>query len=167
MRKLMFAAAALMFASCAATDNAPLEQTTWKLTELSGEADAAYAAGDSFTFTLDEGRISGKGSVNRFFGDYELVEDVNGLMIGEMGATKMMGPDIDLEDEFLRMFYEVNAYKLEGNVLTLLNGDTEVAKFEVWTGEESEEPAPAGFGVPVITLEEAEQMQPAQPETEE
>ncbi|MCH5330526.1 MAG: META domain-containing protein [Alistipes sp.] len=158
MKKFFIAAAAMLFAACDATptENLPLENTVWKLVELNGENNEAFAEGDSFTFTLDAGTITGKGSVNRFFGGYEYSE-AEGLEVGDLGMTRMMGPNVDLEDAFVQIFDKVNGCEVEGDVLTLTDGDEVLAVFKAWTPDpEAEQAQPVG-GLKVISLEEVQQ----------
>jgi len=64
MKQILGAAAAmLMLAACGSPKtNLPLEGTQWKLTEMDGKADPAFAAGeDTFNFTLDPSRMMGYG----------------------------------------------------------------------------------------------------------
>ena len=157
MKKLFVAAAALLFGACATApeaENLPLENTQWKLVELYGEGHEAFESGDTFTFTLDAGTITGKGSVNRFFGGYEYSE-AEGLEIGDLGMTRMMGPNIDLEDAYVQMFDKVEGCEIEGDVLILTGGGEELARFKAWTPEDgAEEELPAG-GLRVMSVEEA------------
>ena len=167
MKKLLIAATAFLFGACATpVENLPLENTRWKLVELYGDENPAFAEGDTFTFTLDAGSITGKGSVNRFFGGYEYSE-TEGLEIGDLGMTRMMGPNVDLEDAFVRMFDDVDGCAIEGDVLTLTDDGTAIAVFKAWTPDaEAEEVAPAG-GLRVISVDEALKLQPKAEEPEE
>ena len=75
MKQILGAAATmLMLAACGSPKtNLPLEGTQWKLTEMDGKADPAFAAGeDTFNFTLDPSRmmVYGVGACNRLFGPY-------------------------------------------------------------------------------------------------
>ena len=93
MKQILGAAAAmLMLAACGSPKtNLPLEGTQWKLTEMDGKADPAFAAGeDTFNFTLDPSRmmVYGVGACNRLFGPYEL-EEGNGLDIERLASTMM------------------------------------------------------------------------------
>ena len=160
MKKIFIAAAAFLFASCATVQNLPLENTQWKLVELYGENNPAFEGGDSFTFTLDAGSITGKGSVNRFFGGYEY-SDAAGLEIGDLGMTRMMGPNVDLEDSFVQMFDKVDGCKGKGDGLTLTGDGETLATFKAWTpdADEQSEVQPV-LGTPIMTVEEALQHQP-------
>ena len=164
MKKMLIAAAAFMLASCASVENKPLENTKWKLFELAGEPNSAFSEGDSFTFSLDGKSITGKGSVNRFFGGYEL--DGKTLEIGEMGMTRMMGPNVDLEDAYVRMFDVVDGYEIAGDELTLTSNGKPVALFKEYIAEEGAESEPQVFGTPIITVEEAEALREQSSEEE-
>lgn len=169
MKKMILAVAALfMLASCEPKENAPLETTNWKLVELYGDANPVFEAGDSFTFTLDGESITGIGSVNRFFGGYTLTED--GLKVGDnMGMTRMMGENIDLEDAYVQMFADVDGYAIDGDELSLTSAGVVVARFKVCpeVAPESAQPEAQTFGTPVISVDEARQMQAEQAEASE
>lgn len=101
MKQILGAAAAmLMLAACGSPKtNLPLEGTQWKLTEMDGKADPAFAAGeDTFNFTLDPSRmmVYGVGACNRLFGPYEL-EERNGFDIERLASTMMACPNMDCE----------------------------------------------------------------------
>lgn len=167
MKKILIAAAAFLFASCATVQNLPLENTQWKLVTLYGESNPAFESGDSFTFTLDAGSITGKGSVNRFFGGYEY-SDTEGLEIGDLGMTRMMGPNVDLEDSFVQMFDKVDGCSVKGDVLTLTGEGEALATFKAWTPDpEAHGEVKPVLGTPIMTVEEALQHQPAEEGSEE
>lgn len=164
MKKLILAVAAMfMLASCDPKENAPLENTNWKLVELYGDANPVFEAGDSFTFMLDGESITGKGSVNRFFGGYTLTDD--GLKVGDMGMTRMMGENIDLENAYVQMFADVDGYAIDGDELSLTSAGVVVARFKVCP--EIAQPEAQTLGTPVISLDEALQMQAEKAEAAE
>ena len=167
MKKLFIAAVALILASCAQPKVAdlPFENTCWKLVELNGDENPAFAAGDSFTFKLDGEAITGKGSVNRFFGGYELSDE--GFKVGDMGMTRMMGPNIELEDAYVQMLHNVDGYEVNGEALLLLSEGAPVARFEAFEPSEEDAAAASADGTPVLSVEEALQMQAAKAETSE
>ena len=118
MKQILGAAAAmLMLAACGSPKtNLPLEGTQWKLTEMDGKADPAFAAGeDTFNFTLDPSRmmVYGVGACNRLFGPYEL-EEGNGLDIERLASTMMACPNMDLESRFAKLLEEADKYEIDG-----------------------------------------------------
>ena len=150
MKKVLFAVAALFaMAACSGVENLPMENTKWNLTELQGATNEAFADADTFWFALDGEGIIGVGACNRFFGGYMLNEE-EGFRVGGMGMTRMACPNMDLEDQFVRVFEEMDGYEISGNVLTLKKGEEVVAKFagEAVTPElemPQVEEAPAGM----------------------
>ncbi len=125
----MIAAATVV--ACSTEQPTTLENTEWKLVELRGENSPAFAAEpDTFFFTLsEENGLTGVGACNRFFGNYR-IGGLDTLMLSPMGMTQMACPNIELEDEFVKMLYEVNTYSIEGNRLVLFNEGEKVAEME-------------------------------------
>ncbi len=131
--KKIFAAALLLGAMTAcggAKESRELEGTTWKLVSMKGiPASAIESEEDAFTLTFDptEHLLAGRTNCNRFFGSYRLDEER--LTLGEMGMTRMACPDMEYEDVFVRMFDRVDAYRIDGERLTLLDGSETLAEF--------------------------------------
>lgn len=119
-----------MFAACCNGEKSlPMENTKWNLTELQGATNEAFNNADTFWFALDGEGIIGVGACNNFFGGYQL--DANGgFEVGAMGMTRMACPDMELEDEFVRLLDEADGYEIQGDILTLKRGDEPVAKFK-------------------------------------
>lgn len=117
--------------ACSTEQPATLENTEWKLVELRGESNPAFAAEpDTFFFTLsEENGLNGVGACNNFFGNYR-IGDVDTLVLSPMGMTRMACHNMEFEDEFVKMLYEVNTYSIEGNRLTLYNEGEKVAEME-------------------------------------
>ena len=75
---------------------ASLLRRDWQITEIAGKP---VAPGSSPTVTFgDDGKLSGMGSCNRFFGDYSLSGE--GLTAGPLGSTKMACEDVLTKQEF-------------------------------------------------------------------
>lgn len=82
-------------------------------------------------FNPEAKSVNGCAGCNRFFGSYEEPQ-AGQLVLSEMGATKMACPDneMDIEDMFLSNLGKVNAYRIEGDKLELLQNDKVVMTFE-------------------------------------
>lgn len=108
-----------------------IENTEWKLVELYGNTNEQFAAEpDTFFFMLStENGLNGVGACNRFFGNYRL-GGLDTLELEPMGMTQMACPNMELEDEFVKMLHEVNTYSIEGNRLVLFNEGVKVAEME-------------------------------------
>lgn len=118
-------------AACSTKQPATLENTEWKLVELRGESNPEFAAEpDTFFFSLsEENGLTGVGACNSFFGNYRIGKQ-DTLVLSPMGMTQMACHNMELEDEFVKMLYEVNTYSLEGSRLTLFNEGVKVAEME-------------------------------------
>ena len=150
MKQILGAAAAmLMLAACGSPKtNLPLEGTQWKLTEIDGKADPAFAAGeDTFNFTLDPSRmmVYGVGACNRLFGPYEL-EEGNGLDIERLASTMMACPNMDLESRFAKLLEEADKYEIDGDVLTLFDDGKKALVFKGTKAEPLPAVEPAAVG---------------------
>lgn len=113
-----------------------LENTEWKLIELNGAANEVFAADpDTFFLTLSsENGLTGVGACNNFFGSYTIGEQ-GALTLEPMGMTRMACHNMELEDEFVKALYEVDAYSIEGEQLSLYNDGTKVAVFNAVAAE--------------------------------
>lgn len=171
MKQILGAAAAmLMLAACGSPKtNLPLEGTQWKLTEMDGKADPAFAAGeDTFNFTLDPSRmmVYGVGACNRLFGPYEL-EEGNGLDIERLASTMMACPNMDLENRFAKLLEEADKYEIDGDVLTLFDDGKKALVFKGTKAEPLPAAEPAAVGEApatdsVKTVVPAEKLTPAE-----
>ena len=118
MKQILGAAAAmLMLAACGSPKtNLPLEGTQWKLTEMDGKADPAFAAGeDTFNFTLDPSR----------------------MMVYGVG---------DLESRFAKLLEEADKYEIDGDVLTLFDDGKKALVFKGTKAEPLPAAEPAAVG---------------------
>ena len=139
MKQILGAAAAmLMLAACGSPKtNLPLEGTQWKLTEMDGKADPAFAAGeDTFNFTLDPSRmmVYGVGACNR------------GLDIERLASTMMACPNMDLESRFAKLLEEADKYEIDGDVLTLFDDGKKALVFKGTKAEPLPAAEPAAVG---------------------
>jgi len=81
----------------ATADFSQVEGIEWSLVELrrgteiiriDREAFAALDIGEAYSLTFEDGRVSGMGAINRFFGPFTLGEGSD-LSIGHMASTMM------------------------------------------------------------------------------
>lgn len=110
---------------------------TWQLVKLMGQD--VEPSGDSFTLTLTEdGKLHGKGSCNRLFGDYESTPDGK-ISVGQLGSTRMMCPDTERENRFFMVVGDAQAYEIDGDTLMLLWDGEVQAVFTLQAPAEKEE----------------------------
>ena len=108
---------------------ADAEGKEWILTELrrAGETVRADGMGDVFTITFQaaEGRLSGMGAPNRYFGPYTAGSN-RALSIGNLASTQMMAfrePDGLKESEYFNYLSNVTRWDLDGPYLELYSTD--------------------------------------------
>lgn len=139
-RRFLLLLAALVLAGLATSCSAPMRDdrpvitwsltgTVWKLVELNGNPVGANKL-PSLTLDAATGKVSGMAGVNRFNGTFTQKEAA--LSFSPLIATRMAGPenDMKLESEFLAALGRVTAWKADGLILSLLAGETEVARFQ-------------------------------------
>lgn len=131
MKRIIFAMIAMATMAACSQQPVAIENTEWKLVELYGNTNEQFAAEpDTFFFMLStENGLNGVGACNRFFGNYRL-GGLDTLELEPMGMTQMACPNMELEDEFVKMLHEVNTYSIEGNRLVLFNEGVKVAEME-------------------------------------
>lgn len=78
-----------------------------KSPELIGDDERPY-----IIINVDENNFAGKGTCNQLFGAIEF-DDNNSITITRIGCTKMMCPNIDLEDKFVQALEKVESYQLK------------------------------------------------------
>ena len=114
---------------------AALEGVEWVLVSLEGFETLAGLEGRSpdISFDANEQRASGFSGCNRFTGGYEREgssEQGAALRFLPMAGTLMACPEgAELERAFLQMLSSVDAFRLAGEELVLLNGYQPVARF--------------------------------------
>lgn len=106
---------------------------TWELVEINGEkvSNTGNMKQAYIMFTRDDTRLSGNASCNTITGSYELKKG-NKIEIGNVAATKMACPDMNVEQELLKVLDIVDNYSVGANSLSLHSGRlTSLAKFKV------------------------------------
>jgi heat shock protein HslJ len=96
------------------------DNTRWNLVELDG---AHVPSGADIHITFDtEGRASGRSGVNSFFSQAEPGDD-NALTFGPVGATKMAGPEEDMNREhaFFQALDATRRFKMSPDYLQLFD----------------------------------------------
>jgi len=94
-----------------------LESQNWEVTQINDSKDLSKTP--TLSFNVAEKTIHGNAGCNNYFGDYTVTE--TNVAFNKMGATKMMCPDISVEDQFLETLEKVTMYKFEGDKLVLLS----------------------------------------------
>lgn len=122
------AAAGLVVACCPCRKSKsamPLTGTEWKLTQMHGK----NIESDNYRVLFGaDGSLSGVGDCNRFTGSYTM--NVGVLKVGDnLASTRMMCPNQQQENDFLKMLTEADAYYIDGTQLMLLRNGEVIAMF--------------------------------------
>ena len=105
-----------------------LENTEWRLVDISGRAATAPPGRTPTLQLLAEGRKAvGNGGCNRFGGSYTL--EGSGLRFGPLASTKMFCDSVmEQEQAFLDALMATTGYRIEGNELLLLSPNGPLAR---------------------------------------
>ncbi|MDO4310931.1 MAG: META domain-containing protein [Prevotella sp.] len=130
MKKIMvFVCAVAALASCGTGQKAvSLSDLNgeWNVVKING-TDVTASDGQDAPFIgidADKKRVYGSTSCNRLTGAFD-ADPVKGTIdLGKMGSTRMMCPDMAIEDKLLGAFGEVKSFSLKkGSTLMLNNAD--------------------------------------------
>lgn len=101
----------------------------WTLTEVDGRPVApAGTEQDAHLLFFTPNRVSGSTGCNRLTGTFEL-SGQNRIRFSPLGTTRMMCPDADAENRFVKAMGTVDMYSVTDSALLLSNGKTVVARF--------------------------------------
>lgn len=112
---------------------ANLKDTYWKLIEIDGEK-VQLVEGQKrevrITLASQDARVFGFSGCNQLMGGYEQEGDT--LRFSKLAGTMMMcaPPLMTLERQVLKAIGETSRYRIDGEQLTLFDGDRVVARFE-------------------------------------
>jgi heat shock protein HslJ len=109
-----------------------LEGQTWLLLEVKGTK-VEVPSGERrpfVTFNKAEAQAIGYSGCNNFFGSYELKGET--LALGPLGMTRRFcaGAAGNVELAFLQVLGETRGWRIENNMLLLLEGSTVLARLE-------------------------------------
>lgn len=110
-------------ASCGSGKNAATQTSLageWNIIEVEGQT-VVPAPGEEFPFIgfkTEEGQVYGYSGCNRMMGAFSADAQTGTIDLGPMASTRMMCPDMTLEDNILKALGKVKKYKAEeGQIL--------------------------------------------------
>lgn len=122
---ILAAVVAAIFACCPCRkgkNNATLSEGKWHLVRMMNHDLKITAEQFVFTFAAD-GTFAGTGACNQISAKYTTGEK-GVLTFSNLAATKMMCPDIELENSFNQILEGTTHYEIDGQMLMLFsNGD--------------------------------------------
>lgn len=98
--------------------------------EIGGVSFTPFQSEPAPNLTLNEdGKASGSGGVNRFFGNYEVDSEKGSIKIGALGSTRKGGPPAAMkqENEYFQRLQAASGFSISGNVLRLTNTEAKNA----------------------------------------
>lgn len=122
------AVSALIFAGCCTcrqSKNKPkaLVGTQWEMIQVGGQP---FENNGLYNFSLsEEGSVSGVGDCNRIMGNYtkkEINKTHGEINMGPLAATRMMCPNQDMENKFMKALTSADNYKIDASMLFLYQG---------------------------------------------
>ncbi len=110
-------------------DAQPLLGTHWSMVQYEG---ASFDSSDGYSLKFhEEGKLSGRGDCNRLMGSY--AENGGKLTISKVAGTRMMCPDQAMESKFITMLTTIDAFNIDGKLMSLFSNGEQVAIFEAGT----------------------------------
>jgi heat shock protein HslJ len=103
---------------------------TWRLKAIQGASANARFTGKipTLSFNADESRVSGNAGCNSYNGAFTL--DGNSLSITKLRTTRMACADMESEKTFTGLLSGTSTVELDGNTLTLKDGNLVQLSFE-------------------------------------
>lgn len=109
-----------------------LKETYWQLVSLDGKSiqlDEHFNRVPHLILKDSGSRAIGHAGCNQFFGTYQ-TDGTSKIKFSKTGSTMMACPNLELENQFTSALSKTNAFKLNGEELKLLNGDSVLATFK-------------------------------------
>ena len=130
MKKTLFSAFVACMAFCSCTNENGTGNTAepdmigkWAIIEANGlSTDSAETK--PFIEFCDSGMVNGHASVNTFFGQYTINGD--SIFFNQMGATTMMGHDMEVETAILTAIAQCATLELQDSLLCAKDHDGNV-----------------------------------------
>lgn len=115
----------LLIGCTSAEEFIALDNHEWKVTSIMGNTiNPGKQPGGFPTINFsDNNKLFGSTGCNKFVGSFK--QDKNTISLEPGAVTKMFCPDSP-EQDFLSAIRKVSSFKLEGNVLKLLDGSTDL-----------------------------------------
>ena len=104
----------------------PFLNTNWSMVQYEG---TSFEAKDGYSLVFNkDGKIAGKGDCNRLMGSF--TESEGKLTISKVAGTRMMCPNQDMESKFIKTITSIDAFEIDGDLMSLFLDGEQVAIFE-------------------------------------
>lgn len=117
-------ACSLLLHSCSPSGNVTTDASNiigeWNILKAEGISTKDGANPATISFNA-EGKVNGCASVNRFFGSYEF--DGRNLSLGNLGVTRMMGPNMEIEDAVIKAINSTHSVRIKGDKASFFDNE--------------------------------------------
>ena len=122
----LFAAATVLSCSTMNTSKVgktqpPIKNTSWTL--------ADNVKGTKPTLVIETGKVTGNGGCNNYFGTLSVDTTAGNFSAKELGSTRKMCDNMEVETNFMKMLGEADKYVVNGTMLELYKGNLLLLKF--------------------------------------
>ena len=98
-----------------------IANTKWSLAE--------NVKGNKPTLVLEAGKLTGNAGCNNYFGELSLDATAGNFETNNVGSTRKMCDNMEVESQFFNMLKEVDKYVVNAGVLELYKGNLLLMKF--------------------------------------
>ena len=98
-----------------------ISNTKWSLAE--------NVKGNKPTLVLEAGKLTGNAGCNNYFGELSLDATAGNFKTNNVGSTRKMCENMEVESQFFNMLKEVDKYVVNAGVLELYKGNLLLMKF--------------------------------------
>ncbi len=98
-----------------------IANTKWSLAE--------NVKGNKPTLVLEAGKLTGNAGCNNYFGELSLDATAGNFKTNNVGSTRKMCDNMEVESQFFSMLKEVDKYVVNAGVLELYKGNLLLMKF--------------------------------------
>lgn len=116
-----FTSCTTMSSSKVGSSQANIANTQWTL--------ADNVKGSKPTLVLETGKITGNAGCNNYFGELVLDATAGNFNATNIGSTRKMCENMDVETQFFSVLKEANKYVVNAGVLELYKGNLLLIKF--------------------------------------
>ena len=102
-----------------------IANTKWSLAE--------NVKGNKPTLVLEAGKLTGNAGCNNYFGELSLDATAGNFKTNNVGSTRKMCENMEVESQFFNMLKEVDKYVVNAGVLELYKGNLLLMKFNKLT----------------------------------
>lgn len=133
MKKIFLAFLGLILVSCG-TINLPTLNKNKENTSLKGSEwvldDQNLSPNTHITLHIEEGKVSGNGGCNQYFGQLTMDNAEQSFSVKSIGATRMHCENSSTENQYFNLLEKVDKFEVKDQTLELYKGGVLLLKFK-------------------------------------